>query len=64
MSQEIDEHQHELSVLQDAHRHKLAEISRRHREELGEYEERIEELEDQLQKGLVYWFDGSFEMNC
>uniref|UniRef100_A0A670HKK7 Thyroid hormone receptor interactor 11 n=1 Tax=Podarcis muralis TaxID=64176 RepID=A0A670HKK7_PODMU len=63
LSQEIDEHQHELSVLQDAHRHKLAEISRRHREELGEYEERIEELEDQLQKGLVYWFDGSFEMN-
>nr|XP_056707670.1 thyroid receptor-interacting protein 11 [Euleptes europaea] len=51
LSQEIDEHQHELSVLQDAHRQKLAEISRRHREELGEYEERIEELEDQLQKG-------------
>lgn len=52
LSQEIDEHQHELSVLQDAHRRKLAEISRRHREELGEYEERIEELEDQLQKGI------------
>ncbi|XP_067403184.1 thyroid receptor-interacting protein 11 isoform X2 [Emydura macquarii macquarii] len=51
LSQEIDEHQHELSVLQDAHRQKLAEISRRHREELGEYEERIEELEDQLQQG-------------
>ncbi|XP_061467956.1 thyroid receptor-interacting protein 11 isoform X2 [Rhineura floridana] len=50
LSQEIDEHQHELSVLQDTHRQKLAEISRRHREELGEYEERIEELEDQLQK--------------
>ncbi|KAH0620420.1 hypothetical protein JD844_020848 [Phrynosoma platyrhinos] len=50
LSQEIDEHQHELSVLQDAHRQKLGEISRRHREELGEYEERIEELEDQIQK--------------
>ncbi|XP_034274228.1 thyroid receptor-interacting protein 11 [Pantherophis guttatus] len=50
LSQEIDEHQHELSVLQDAHHQKLAEISRRHREELSEYEERIEELEDQLQK--------------
>ncbi|KAM6467452.1 thyroid receptor-interacting protein 11 isoform 2-T2 [Liasis olivaceus] len=50
LSQEIDEHQHELSVLQDAHRQKLAEINRRHREELSEYEERIEELEDQLQK--------------
>ncbi|XP_053108885.1 thyroid receptor-interacting protein 11 isoform X2 [Hemicordylus capensis] len=50
LSQEIDEHQHELSVLQDAHQRKLAEISRRHREELSEYEERIEELEDQLQK--------------
>ncbi|NXW30337.1 TRIPB protein, partial [Phaetusa simplex] len=51
LSQEIDEHQHELSVLQDAHRQKLLEISRRHREELSEYEERIEELENQLQQG-------------
>ncbi|NXN64498.1 TRIPB protein, partial [Himantopus himantopus] len=53
LSQEIDEHQHELSVLQDAHRQKLVEISRRHREELSEYEERIEELENQLQQGIV-----------
>ncbi|NXN36582.1 TRIPB protein, partial [Rhinoptilus africanus] len=53
LSQEIDEHQHELSVLQDAHRQKLLEISRRHREELSEYEERIEELENQLQQGDV-----------
>ncbi|XP_055572860.1 thyroid receptor-interacting protein 11 isoform X1 [Falco cherrug] len=52
LSQEIDEHQHELSVLQDAHRQKLVELSRRHREELREYEERIEELENQLQQGL------------
>ncbi|XP_041131811.1 thyroid receptor-interacting protein 11-like [Polyodon spathula] len=51
MSQEIDEHQHELSALQDAHRHKLSEITCRHREELAEYEERIEELEEQLQPG-------------
>uniref|UniRef100_A0A8C3N434 Uncharacterized protein n=1 Tax=Geospiza parvula TaxID=87175 RepID=A0A8C3N434_GEOPR len=42
LSQEIDEHQHELSVLQDAHRQKL----------LREYEERIEELENRLQQGL------------
>ncbi|XP_069806096.1 thyroid receptor-interacting protein 11 [Dendropsophus ebraccatus] len=53
LSQEIDEHQHELSVLQDAHRQKLAEITRRHREELGEYEERIEELEEQLNTGAA-----------
>ncbi|XP_068874209.1 thyroid receptor-interacting protein 11 [Aphelocoma coerulescens] len=53
LSQEIDEHQHELSVLQDAHRQKLVEISRRHREELREYEERIEELENQLQQDGV-----------
>ncbi|NXE26647.1 TRIPB protein, partial [Ardeotis kori] len=53
LSQEIDEHQHKLSVLQDAHRQKLVEISRRHREELSEYEERIEELENQLQQGGV-----------
>ncbi|XP_072284297.1 thyroid receptor-interacting protein 11 isoform X2 [Pyxicephalus adspersus] len=51
LGREIDEHQHELSVLQDAHRQKLAEITRRHREELGEYEERIEELEEQLNAG-------------
>ncbi|XP_053835282.1 thyroid receptor-interacting protein 11 isoform X2 [Vidua macroura] len=53
LSQEIDEHQHELSVLQDAHRQKLVEISRRHREELREYEERIEELENRLQQDGV-----------
>ncbi|XP_073434255.1 thyroid receptor-interacting protein 11 [Dendrobates tinctorius] len=53
MSQEIDDHQHELSALQDAHRQKLAEITRRHREELGEYEERIEELEEQLNTGAA-----------
>ncbi|XP_038036193.2 thyroid receptor-interacting protein 11 isoform X2 [Anas platyrhynchos] len=53
LSQEIDEHQHELSVLQDAHRQKLIEITRRHREELSEYEERIEELENQLQQDGV-----------
>ncbi|KAK6479130.1 thyroid receptor-interacting protein 11-like [Huso huso] len=51
MSQEIDEHQHELSALQDAHRHKLSEMTCRHRKELVEYEERIEELEEQLQPG-------------
>uniref|UniRef100_A0A4W3IMB8 Thyroid hormone receptor interactor 11 n=1 Tax=Callorhinchus milii TaxID=7868 RepID=A0A4W3IMB8_CALMI len=49
LSQEIDEHQHELSALQDAHRQKLGELTRRHRGELEEYEERIEELEQQVQ---------------
>uniref|UniRef100_UPI00398EEDFA thyroid receptor-interacting protein 11 n=1 Tax=Pristiophorus japonicus TaxID=55135 RepID=UPI00398EEDFA len=49
LSQEIDEHQHELSALQDAHRQKLTNLTRRHRDELAEYEERIEELEQQLQ---------------
>ncbi|XP_034051420.1 thyroid receptor-interacting protein 11 isoform X2 [Thalassophryne amazonica] len=51
MSREVDEHQHELAALQDAQRQKLADITRRHREELAEYEERIEELEDQIQSG-------------
>ncbi|XP_059770829.1 thyroid receptor-interacting protein 11 isoform X1 [Balaenoptera ricei] len=50
-SQEIDNHQHEMSVLQNAHQQKLTEITRRHREELSDYEERIEELEDLLQEG-------------
>ncbi|XP_072533415.1 thyroid receptor-interacting protein 11 isoform X2 [Salminus brasiliensis] len=51
MGKEVDEHQHELAVLQDAHRQKLADITKRHREELAEYEERIEELEEQIQSG-------------
>ncbi|XP_015455166.1 thyroid receptor-interacting protein 11 isoform X2 [Pteropus alecto] len=50
-SQEIDNHQHEMSVLQNAHQQKLTEITRRHREELSDYEERIEELENLLQQG-------------
>ncbi|TDG99129.1 hypothetical protein EPR50_G00208170 [Perca flavescens] len=51
MSREVDEHQHELAALQDAQRQKMADITRRHREDLAEYEERIEELEDQIQSG-------------
>ncbi len=51
MARELDENQHELAALQDAQRQKMAEISKRHREELAEYEERIEELEEQLQSG-------------
>uniref|UniRef100_A0A8C1K8S6 Thyroid hormone receptor interactor 11 n=1 Tax=Cyprinus carpio TaxID=7962 RepID=A0A8C1K8S6_CYPCA len=49
MAREVDEHQHELAAVQDAQRQKMSEISKRHREELAEYEERIEELEEQLQ---------------
>ncbi|XP_066534716.1 thyroid receptor-interacting protein 11 isoform X2 [Hoplias malabaricus] len=51
MGREVDEHQHELAALQDAHRQKMADITKRHREELAEYEERIEELEEQIQSG-------------
>ncbi|KFO18281.1 Thyroid receptor-interacting protein 11 [Fukomys damarensis] len=50
-SQEIDDHQHEMSVLQNAHQQKLTDICHRHREELSSYEERIEELENLLQQG-------------
>ncbi|XP_037687973.1 thyroid receptor-interacting protein 11 isoform X2 [Choloepus didactylus] len=53
LNQEIDDHQHQMSVLQNAHQQKLTEISRRHREELSDYEERIEELENLLQQGGV-----------
>lgn len=49
MSREVDEHQHELAAVQDAQRQKMAEVMRRHRDELAEYEERIEELEEQIQ---------------
>uniref|UniRef100_A0AAR2KXF4 GRIP domain-containing protein n=1 Tax=Pygocentrus nattereri TaxID=42514 RepID=A0AAR2KXF4_PYGNA len=51
LGREVDEHQHELAALQDAHRQKLSDITKRHREELAEYEERIEELEEQIQSG-------------
>lgn len=51
MSREVDEHQHELAALQDVQRQKLADVTRRHRLELAEYEERIEELEEQIQSG-------------
>ncbi|KAJ8341072.1 hypothetical protein SKAU_G00333630 [Synaphobranchus kaupii] len=51
MGREMDEHQHELTALQDSQQQKLAEVTRRHREELAEYEERIEELEEQIQNG-------------
>ncbi|XP_068194786.1 thyroid receptor-interacting protein 11 [Antennarius striatus] len=51
MSREVDEHQHELAALQDAQRQKMADITRRHRNELADYEERIEELEEQIQSG-------------
>ena len=50
-SQEIDNHQPEMSVVQNAHQQKLTEITRRHREELSDYEDRIEELENLLQQG-------------
>ncbi|XP_026864042.2 thyroid receptor-interacting protein 11 isoform X2 [Electrophorus electricus] len=53
IGQEVDEHQHELAALQDAHRQKMADLTKRHREELAEYEERIEELEEQIQSGDV-----------
>lgn len=53
MSREVDEHQHELAALQDAQRQKLADVTRRHRQELAEYEERIEELEEQIQIGQL-----------
>lgn len=65
MGHEVDEHQHELTALQDAHRQKMADMAKRHRDELAEYEERIEELEEQLQSGqrtflkfdsFVHWF--------
>lgn len=51
MGHEVDEHQHELAALQDAHRQKMADMAKRHRDELAEYEERIEELEEQIQTG-------------
>ncbi|XP_060727570.1 thyroid receptor-interacting protein 11 [Tachysurus vachellii] len=53
MGREVDEHQHELTALQDAHRQKMADMAKRHRDELAEYEERIEELEEQIQSGAA-----------
>ncbi|KAK1893842.1 Thyroid receptor-interacting protein 11 [Dissostichus eleginoides] len=52
MRREVDEHQHELTALQDAQRQKMADITRRHKDDLAEYEERIEELEEQIHGGV------------
>uniref|UniRef100_A0A8C6L4G1 Thyroid hormone receptor interactor 11 n=1 Tax=Nothobranchius furzeri TaxID=105023 RepID=A0A8C6L4G1_NOTFU len=57
LSREVDEHQHELTALQDAQRQKMADVTRRHREELAEYEERIEELEEQIHSGQLLTFN-------
>ncbi|KAI4788236.1 hypothetical protein KUCAC02_035985 [Chaenocephalus aceratus] len=51
MRREVDEHQHELTALQDVQRQKMADITRRHKDDLAEYEERIEELEEQIHGG-------------
>ncbi|XP_062954314.1 thyroid receptor-interacting protein 11-like [Cynocephalus volans] len=50
-SQEIDDHQHEMSVLQNVHQQKLTQMHHQYREELSYYEERIEELKNLLQEG-------------
>ncbi|XP_033967046.1 thyroid receptor-interacting protein 11 [Pseudochaenichthys georgianus] len=52
MRREVDEHQHELTALQDVQRQKMADITRRHKDDLAEYEERIEELEEQIHGGV------------
>ncbi|XP_027022754.2 thyroid receptor-interacting protein 11 isoform X2 [Tachysurus fulvidraco] len=59
MGREVDEHQHELTALQDAHRQKMADMAKRHRDELAEYEERIEELEEQIQSGAAVTISAS-----
>ncbi|XP_063039557.1 thyroid receptor-interacting protein 11 [Engraulis encrasicolus] len=53
LGHEGEQHQHELAALQNVQRQKLAEVTRRHRQELAEYEERIEELEEQLQNSSL-----------
>ncbi|KAF7201251.1 thyroid receptor-interacting protein 11 isoform X1 [Nothobranchius furzeri] len=62
LSREVDEHQHELTALQDAQRQKMADVTRRHREELAEYEERIEELEEQIHSEVSSSSDASKEL--
>ncbi|XP_070577128.1 thyroid receptor-interacting protein 11-like isoform X5 [Ptychodera flava] len=48
---EIDEHQRELSTLQDVHSQKVTLLSKRHKQDLEDYHMRIEELESQLYSG-------------
>ncbi|XP_040831081.1 thyroid receptor-interacting protein 11 [Ochotona curzoniae] len=50
-SQEMDNYQHEMAVLQDTYQVKLAEVTRRYGEEIRGREERIEELEQLLEQG-------------
>ncbi|KAG3293002.1 hypothetical protein H1C71_014488 [Ictidomys tridecemlineatus] len=50
-SQDMDHHQHEMSVLQNAHQKKLAELNHQHQQESNDYEGRIAELEKLLNQG-------------
>ncbi|VTJ69920.1 Hypothetical predicted protein [Marmota monax] len=50
-SQDMDHHQHEMSVLQNAHQQKLAELNHQHKQESYDYEGRIAELEKLLHQG-------------
>ncbi|VTJ89493.1 Hypothetical predicted protein [Marmota monax] len=50
-SQDMDHHQHEMSVLQNAHQQKLAELNHQHQQESNDYEGRIAELEKLLHQG-------------
>lgn len=48
LQKEIDQSQHELSVLQDAHHQKLSNLNRKHQSEIESYKDRIEELEQEV----------------
>ncbi|VTJ79525.1 Hypothetical predicted protein, partial [Marmota monax] len=50
-SQDMDHHQHEMSILQNAHQQKLAELNHQHQQESNDYEGRIAELEKLLHQG-------------
>nr|XP_006817036.1 PREDICTED: thyroid receptor-interacting protein 11-like [Saccoglossus kowalevskii] len=51
LANEIDEHQHELTTLQDVHSQKMSMATKRHKQDLEDYQMRIEELESQLYSG-------------
>ncbi|XP_057605502.1 thyroid receptor-interacting protein 11-like [Hippopotamus amphibius kiboko] len=48
-NKDIDDHQLEVTVLQDIHQQKLAEISHRHQKQSKDYEERIHDMQEAMQ---------------
>ena len=51
LSREIDESQHQMSMIQNAHSQKMSTLIKKHKAEMEDYHNRIDELEQALSSG-------------